>query len=111
MCFALAAGAQVPSPVSSPTPIPVTTPPLTKIQEPPPVAPNFQAPVRPLPSGERTGVDVTNQLSLTVDQAIEMALKNNNTIDVSRNNIQINEFNLRAARGVYDPLITSQHYY
>ena len=111
ICFAVAAGAQVPSPVSSPTPIPVATPPLTNIQEPPPVAPNFQAPVRPLPSGERTGVDVTNQLSLTVDQAIEMALKNNNTIDVSRNNIQINEFNLRAARGVYDPLITSQHFY
>lgn len=111
LCFCIATVAQVPSPVSSPTPIPVTTPPLTNIQEPPPVAPNFQAPVRPLPSAERTGVDIANQLSLTVDQAIELALRNNNSIDVSRNNIQINDFNLRAARGVYDPLITSQHFY
>lgn len=111
LCFCVASLAQVPSPVSSPTPITVATPPLTNIQEPPPVAPNFQAPVRPLPSAERTGVDIANQLSLTVDQAIELALRNNNSIDVSRNNIQINDFNLRAARGVYDPLLTSQHFY
>ena len=109
--FLIVARAQVPSPVTTTTPIPVTTPPPTNIPEPPPVAPTFQAPIRALPSAERTGVDTANQLSLTIDQAIEMALKNNNSIDVSRNNIQINEFNLRAARGVYDPLLTSQHFY
>jgi len=97
--------------VSSPTPIPISTPPPTNIPEPPPVAPTFQAPIRALPSAERTGVDAANQLTLSIDQAIEMALKNNNSIDVFRNNIQINEFNLRAARGVYDPLLTSQHFY
>src|SRR6478672_1918910 len=106
-----AVGAQVPSPVTKTTPIPVATPPPTNIPEPPPVAPTFQAPIRALPSAERTGVDAANQLTLTIDQAIEMALRNNNSIDVSRNNIQINEFNLRAARGVYDPLLTSQHFY
>ena len=116
LCFFAVLGssqlrAQVPSPVTSTTPIPVATPPPTTIQEPPPVAPTFQAPIRALPPAERTGVDAANQLSLTIDQAIEMALKNNNSIDVSRNNIQINEFNLRAARGVYDPLLTSQHFY
>jgi len=114
LCFvigAATAGAQVPSPVSSPTPIPISTPPPTNIPEPPPVAPTFQAPIRALPSAERTGVDAANQLTLSIDQAIEMALKNNNSIDVFRNNIQINEFNLRAARGVYDPLLTSQHFY
>src|SRR5947209_2281172 len=103
--------AQVPSPVTSTTPIPVATPPPANIQDPPPVAPTFQAPIRALPSAARTGVDPANQLSLTIDQAIEFALKNNNSIGVSRNNIQINEFNLRAARGVYDPLLTSQHFY
>ena len=95
----------------TPTPIPIATPAPTLPTEPPPVAPNFEAPIRPLPSVERVGVDLSNQLSLTIDQAIELALKNNNNIDISRNNLQVNQFNFRAARGVYDPLITSENYY
>ncbi len=79
--------------------------------DPPPVAPNFEAPIRPLPSAERVGVDLMNQLTLTLDQVIEMALQNSNDIDASRNTVQIAEFNLRAARGVYDPTIVSQDYY
>src|SRR4051794_8573529 len=68
-------------------------PPASLPAEPPPIAPDFKAPARPLPSAERVGVDVGNQLPLTLDQAIEMALQNNNNIDVSRNNVQIAEFN------------------
>ncbi len=79
--------------------------------EPLPVAPNFVAPVRPLPSAERVGVDALNQLSLTLDDAIRMALQNNNDIDSSRITVQIAEFNLRAARGVYDPVITSEPFF
>jgi outer membrane protein TolC len=79
--------------------------------DPPPVAPNFEAPVRPLPSADRVGVDVANQLSLTIDEAIRLALQNNNDIDASRNDVQIAEFNLRGARGVYDPLLASENYY
>src|SRR5688500_4548123 len=79
--------------------------------EPPPVAPNFRAPSRPLPDADRVGVDVANQLPMTLEEAITLALRNNNNIDVSRNNVQIAEFNLRGARGVYDPLIASEHYY
>jgi HAE1 family hydrophobic/amphiphilic exporter-1 len=105
------ANGQVPSPVTSPTPIPLATPPPSNQNEPPPVAPNFEAPPRPLPSPDRVGVDLSNQLTLTMDQAIDLALKNNNNIDVSRNNFQINQYNLRAARGVYDPLLSSQHFY
>jgi outer membrane protein TolC len=86
-------------------------PPTVLPDDPPPIAPNFEAPVRPLPSAERVGVDTANQLSLTLDEAIRMALQNNNNIDVSRNNVQISEFNLRGARGVYDPLITSDNFY
>jgi outer membrane protein TolC len=103
---------QVPTPAISPTPIPSITPPPANLpSEPPPVAPNFESPMRPLPSSERVGVDLSNQLSLTLDQAIEMALKNNNNIDVSRNNVDINKFNLGGSRGVYDPLLSSQGYY
>jgi outer membrane protein TolC len=79
--------------------------------DPPPVAPNFQAPVRPLPSAERVGVDIANQLPMTLDEAIELALQNNNDIDTSKVDVQIAEFNLRASRGVYDPLIVSENYY
>jgi outer membrane protein len=79
--------------------------------EPPPVAPNFRAPVRPLPSAERVGVDTMNQLSLTLDEAIWLALQNNNDIDSSKIDVQIAEFNLRAARGAYDPQLATEGYY
>lgn len=79
--------------------------------EPPPVAPNFQAPPRPLPSAERIGVDVSNQMPLTLNEAIALALTNNNDIDGSRINVQIAELNLQAARGVYDPIFSSESYY
>ncbi|MDQ6787507.1 MAG: TolC family protein, partial [Acidobacteriota bacterium] len=79
--------------------------------EPPPVAPNFEAPIRPLPSAERVGVDMMNQLSLSLDDAIKLALENNNDIDSSRITVKIAEFNLKAARGVYDSAIVGETYY
>lgn len=114
-CSLLIAGsvaAQTPEPTVTPSPIPtIAVPPAVLPDEPPPVAPNFKAPMRPLPSAERVGVDNANQLSLTLEEAIEMALKNNNDIDASRNTVQIAEFNLRGARGIYDPLIEGESYY
>ncbi|HYY95069.1 MAG TPA: TolC family protein [Pyrinomonadaceae bacterium] len=79
--------------------------------EPPPIAPNYEAPQRPLPSAERVGVDVADQYPLALNDAIRMALKNSNDIDESRVDVQIAEYNLRAARGVYDPLLSSTDYY
>jgi HAE1 family hydrophobic/amphiphilic exporter-1 len=79
--------------------------------DPPPVAPNYQAPTRPLPSAERVGVDVSDQTPLTLNDAIRLALKNSNDIDESRIDVQIAEYNLKAARGVYDPLLSSENYY
>ena len=78
---------------------------------PPPISPDFRAPQRPLPSAERVGVDVSDQVSLTLSDAIRMALKNSNDIDESRIDVQIAEYNLTAARGVYDPVISSESYY
>lgn len=100
------------APVVKPTPIPVATAPVPSLpNDPPPVAPNFQAPPRPLPGSERVGVDVADQLSLSLEEAIRLALQNNNDIDASRNNVEIAEFNLKAARGVYDPQIAGESYY
>jgi outer membrane protein TolC len=78
---------------------------------PPPISPDFRAPQRPLPSAERVGVDVADQVTLTLSDAIRMALKNSNDIDESRIDVQIAEYNLTAARGVYDPVISSESYY
>ena len=79
--------------------------------EPPPVAPNFEAPPRPLPSAERVGVDMLEQAALSLNDAIALALQNNNDIDASRIDVQVAEFNLTAARGVYDPVFSSESYY
>ena len=79
--------------------------------EPPPIAPNFEAPARPLPSSERVGVDLTNQLSLTLEEAIELALTNNNDIEASRKQIEIAEYNVKSFKSVYDPRITSENFY
>lgn len=110
--FGVSGFSQTPDPTPSPFPSPVVAgTPAPLPGDPPPVAPNFQAPVRPLPSVERVGVDSTNQLSLSLEEAIERALKNNNDIDASKNTVQIAEFNLRGARGIYDPLIEGESYY
>ncbi|HEX8097240.1 MAG TPA: TolC family protein, partial [Pyrinomonadaceae bacterium] len=78
---------------------------------PPPVAPNFEAPARPLPSAERVGVDVSDQMPITLNEAVGLALANNNDIDGSRINVEIAEYHLQAARGVYDPVFSSESYY
>jgi len=101
-----------PLPTAQPTPIPGGIVPAAILpNDPPPVAPNFTAPVRPMPGSERVGVNLADQLSLTLAEAIELALKNNNDIDASRNDVRIAEFGLRGARGVYDPLMFNDSYY
>ncbi len=110
----VAAWGQDPTPMPTPSPVPLPSPYVPDAvlpNDPPPIAPNFEAPSRPLPSSDRVGVDLANQKTLTLEEAVEMALKNNNDIDTSRNDVQIAEFNLRGARGVYDPLIGSESYY
>ncbi|MBS1796578.1 MAG: TolC family protein [Acidobacteria bacterium] len=113
----------VPSQTQTPNTTPTTLTPTQSVgnatgvaptqlpDEPPPIAPNFQAPARPLPSADRVGVDVADQLPISLQDAITLALQNNNDIDSSRIGVQISEFNLRAAQGVYDPTFTSENFY
>lgn len=89
----------------TPTPTPVPNDP------PPPVQPSFATIPKPTPDPTRVGVNAADPLPLTLQDAIDMALRNNNNIDVTRNNVQINEFNLTAAKGIYDPVFSSQTYY
>ncbi|MCA1643823.1 MAG: TolC family protein [Acidobacteria bacterium] len=79
--------------------------------DPPPVAPDYRAPQRPLPSAERVGVNVSDQVSLSLADAIRLALKNSNDIDESRIDVRIAEYALNSARGVYEPVFSSESFY
>ncbi len=100
--IAVSAAGQTPAPTATPAKMPADVP---------PVAPDFRAPVRPLPSLERVGVDVANQLPLTLNDAIKLALENNNDIETAKKDVEIAEFNLRGADGVYDPAFVSDSFY
>jgi outer membrane protein TolC len=77
----------------------------------PQVAPGFEAQQGPFPTLERVGVDMGEQRPLSVREAIELALTNNKDIEVARQNVRAAEFDLTAARGVYDPRFTTNSYY
>ncbi len=87
------------------------TTPSMQPDEAPPVVPEINTVTRPMPDQSRIGVQTGDQLSLTLEQAIELALRNNNDIDISRNDVKISEFGVMGAKGVYDPLINSESYY
>jgi hypothetical protein len=65
---------------------------------------------RPEPE-RRVGVQTSKRVSLTLREAVMMALENNRDIEIERLNARMNEFDLRAARGVYDPALTAGVFY
>src|SRR5262245_9523431 len=67
-------------------------------------------PTRPEPE-RRVGVRTSNRVSLTLREAVMMALENNRDIEIERLNARMNEFDLRAARGFYDPALTAGVFY
>jgi len=99
--FALAAGAVAQTPTPSPE----------NVSGEPEIAPNYRSEKRSLPDLGRVGVDVTQQKALTLNDAITLALENNRDIEVTRKTATIAEFDLRAARGFYQPRLVGQTYY
>ncbi|HEX4949814.1 MAG TPA: TolC family protein [Blastocatellia bacterium] len=85
----LSLSAQTPTPPPSPTAI---------------QAPQIQS--RPIPQGT-VGVDPSKVLNWTLREAIMTALERNVDIQLERENVRLAEFDLYAARGVYDPTFTS----
>lgn len=79
--------------------------------DPPAVAPNYEASARELPSVERVGVDESEPLTLTLDEAVRLALENNNDIEATRIDVVVSEHELTAARGAYDLRLTSETYF
>ena len=103
----------------TPTPSPTATPVVDDAQEVQPeklrgvpsIAPNYSSEDRSLPDLGRVGVDMASQRSLSLNEAITLALENNKDIEVTRKNVKIAEFELTAARGVYQPRFTGQTFY
>lgn len=71
----------------------------------PEIAPAYESAGRELPEVGLVGVDLLEQEPLSLKKAIVMALENNSDIEVSRQNVRIAEFDLRAAGGFYRPRI------
>lgn len=82
--LALAAGAGAQTPTPSPENVAA-----------PDIAPNYKSDDRSLPDLGRVGVDVTQQKTLTLDEAINLALENNRDIEVTRKTATMAEFDLR----------------
>lgn len=54
----------------------------------------------------RVGVNQTQNRALTLDQAIRLALSNNNDIEIARDDVRIAELSLRSLEGTYDGVFT-----
>ncbi|MDQ1523359.1 MAG: outer membrane protein [Pyrinomonadaceae bacterium] len=87
-----------PSPDASPLPSDATpSDPVFPLAE--------RRPVPPMPSLVRLGVQSSNTIALTLNEAIRRALANNNEIEVARNDVRFAESILRGLEGVYDPVL------
>lgn len=54
----------------------------------------------------RVGVQTTNTLPLTLDDAIRKALENNNSIELTRDDVRLQETQIRSLKGFYDPVFS-----
>ncbi len=54
----------------------------------------------------RIGVQSGQPLPISLDEAIQRALANNNDISISRTDVRIAETSVRSRKGIYDPVVT-----
>src|SRR6266536_5776396 len=92
----------------TPTPSPSLSPQELQV---PAIAPEFHPAERRLPELGRVGVDMDRQRPLSLREALALALENNKDIEVARENVKIAEFDLKGARGAYDPRLSSSSFY
>src|SRR4030095_5496443 len=59
----------------------------------------------------RVGIQTPQRVLLTLREAVVMAVENNRDIAIERLNLQMDEFDLKAAKGAYDPALTSSLLY
>jgi outer membrane protein len=104
-----------PTPTPSPTPPPGASPtpagtePLRQDQDAlrvPSVAPNYEADDATYPQLALIGVQFDRQQAMRLQEVVELALRNNKDIELSRSVVRSAEANLRVAQGFYDPKLT-----
>jgi HAE1 family hydrophobic/amphiphilic exporter-1 len=103
-----------PTPTPSPTPLPTTSPTpraTGPVQDQdalrvPPIAPNYEADDAIYPQLALIGVQFDRQQTMRQQEVVELALRNNKDIELSRSVVRSAEENLRLAQGVYDPKFT-----
>lgn len=60
---------------------------------------------------DRVGVDATRRVMMTLREAMLLALENNRDLEVERLNVQLNELDVRASQGFYDPSLMTSFFY
>ncbi len=55
----------------------------------------------------RIGVDTNKRTPMTMREAVVLALENNRDIAIERENVKLNEWDVKASLGVYDPAINA----
>lgn len=58
------------------------------------------------PNLGRVGVQTADPIPLSIDEAIRKALANNNSIEITRDDVRFQETQVRSIRGFYDPVFT-----
>src|SRR5262245_6572962 len=72
---------------------------------------NLKSQISDLKSEQRVGVDASKKINLTLKDALTQALENNRDIEIEKLNVQMNEFDLRAGYGAYDPVVSTGLFY
>ncbi|HEX5964518.1 MAG TPA: TolC family protein, partial [Pyrinomonadaceae bacterium] len=73
------------------------------------MSPSPSVSARTAPHTVRVGIDASAPVPLTLQEAIRLALANNNDIATSRIDVEMSEHDLNAARGAYDPILKSEY--
>ncbi len=82
-----------------------------KLEGVPKIASDYESKDRSLPDLGRVGVDMMSQKSISLKEAIVKGLENNIDIEVTRKNVKIAEFDLKALDGFYEPQFSGQTFY
>lgn len=116
MILAFSAGTfgQDPAPATTPVPKVVNdaqevTP--DNVKGVPEIGKGFEADSTKLPDIGRVGVDMLSQKPLALREAIVKGLENNIDIEVTRQEVKLAEFDLKAADGSFEPRFKGQSFY
>lgn len=55
---------------------------------------------------KRVGIQTTQTLPLSLNEAIRRALENNNSVEIARTDVRLQETQLRSLLGTYDPILS-----